>query len=694
MQVQKDNYLYRSKEECCQNHFWWRIQQCMGNQKPMYYSNGSFCDQKVFFEDWESKFTPGTWSSSDQFETLQQCCAAKFYWDIQGCVDASPKELTFTFTFTVDNIIEPTNCQDADTMGNALETAINIGLGSNSISAVSQIGCASLSRNPDTDNTECGGCLQGSFIGDYDGTRPAGYYLSSASATVTVEVTTKSSDCSDSACFQTLYSSIISDFTSFVDSGDLTTEIVTWAQNRAPPIPELWNAQVVTSSFSTSGSYSDPFNDPNGVISAVSVTTTGELTVSGVPASLTTTQKQELTSYFETSIKGTLDSQGLLPSGAVVTVTGISGGVVSYEITMNVGSQTDANQAVSEVNSFLDESSSLTLIANTVVNESSGGSLSLTSLSINSNTAGTSTETTVSKATSTGKLATTIDASSITDIDAVKALFEDSISQTLQSQGVLPKGAFVTVTGIVGGTVSYEITMYNDPSADAGSIVSSIDSALSQSSTLDAISTLVITDSAALPDASVLATLDISGFTAGATTGVPKNPWYPNFLSGKITCSNDGFTPSFMNDSPDVYLFSSKKDCCDEWFSYNPFCATAASTAKKFYPDLSTGLCAKKQEKDFESYEVDRYDTLEECCSAKFSSYNYDACCSAPGLGGCAPTGVVVYLPDWTDSNCYAKSQTALATHEEVNAFSSASDCCSSRFGWRLAACCKAAGGC
>lgn len=46
-EVQRLNYLYLSKEDCCQNHFWWRVQQCMGNDKPMYYSNGSHCDSKV-----------------------------------------------------------------------------------------------------------------------------------------------------------------------------------------------------------------------------------------------------------------------------------------------------------------------------------------------------------------------------------------------------------------------------------------------------------------------------------------------------------------------------------------------------------------------------------------------------------------------------------------------------------------------
>jgi hypothetical protein len=61
--------------------------------------------------------------------------------------------------------------------------------------------------------------------------------------------------------------------------------------------------------------------------------------------------------------------------------------------------------------------------------------------------------------------------------------------------------------------------MYNDPSADAGSIVSSIDAALSESSTLDAITDLVKTESLGSADVSLLATLDVTGFVAGATTG-------------------------------------------------------------------------------------------------------------------------------------------------------------------------------
>jgi hypothetical protein len=148
-----------------------------------------------------------------------------------------------------------------------------------------------------------------------------------------------------------------------------------------------------------------------------------------------------------------------------------------------------------------------------------------------------------------------------------------------------------------------------------------------------------------------------------------------------------------MKENKSYYLFSSKKECCDTWFSYDPFCATAASTKEKFYPDLSTGECGIKQEKDFESYEIERFDTLEECCGARFAN-TFDRCCNSPGLGGCELTGVVMYIPDWYTSECYARSESALQEHEKVVAYSSASDCCGTLFGWRKTQCCKAAGGC
>ena len=173
--IQRDNYLYRSKEECCETHFWWRVAQCMQNEHPLYVSDGEKCDQTVNLDQWEVKYTPQVWDSSDLFETLEECCNAKFWWDVPGCIAASPKEIVFTVTFEARKLIEPTTCQDADIMANAVGVSMEKGLNGGSAN-VTTLGCATLSKNPDTSNPECGGCISGSFEGDWDGTRPEGYY--------------------------------------------------------------------------------------------------------------------------------------------------------------------------------------------------------------------------------------------------------------------------------------------------------------------------------------------------------------------------------------------------------------------------------------------------------------------------------------------------------------------------------------
>ena len=330
----------------------------------------------------------------------------------------------------------------------------------------------------------------------------------------------------------------------------------------------------------------------------------------------------------------------------------------------------------------------------------------------------------MSKVTSTGQITTSVSTTGLssTQIEEVATFFEESITSELETQGVLPAGAYITVTGISNGVVSYEITMYNDPSADSSIIVSSIDSALTQASTLSAIQSSVQTNSAsgsssvatALSSVTVssftagdttgiasssnvataLSTMTVSGYTPGVTTGVSDALWFPDFVNQNKGCVNTGFEPQYMKDNESYYLFSSKQECCDEWFAFDPYCATSTSTKEKFYPDQSTGLCAKKKEKEFESWERDRYDSLEECCSAKFSTYNYAECCSAPGLGGCSTTGVVKYLPDWNTGSCNARSETSLPPWEAIFAGDSASECCSTNFGFKLSQCCRDSGGC
>ena len=99
------------------------------------------------------KYTPQTWAAADLFETLEKCCNTKFWWNVEGCKATSPKELMFEFSFDVKALIVPQSCQDADTVGNALEVAMDSGFGVKVTSNVTTHGCATLSRNVVTSNT-------------------------------------------------------------------------------------------------------------------------------------------------------------------------------------------------------------------------------------------------------------------------------------------------------------------------------------------------------------------------------------------------------------------------------------------------------------------------------------------------------------------------------------------------------------
>ena len=263
-------------------------------------------------------------------------------------------------------------------------------------------------------------------------------------------------------------------------------------------------------------------SDSSGVVEGTTITTAGELSVSGLSLS-NTSEETEATTYFTTAITDTLTAKGVLSDGATVTVTGFTNGAVQYEITVSADTSADATSTVSQINSSLSQPSTLTSIEDLAVTESSSGTLSLTGLSVNSNTVGASVESTVSKVTSTGSFATdlSITGLSSSDIAEIAMLFEESITSELTSQGVLPAGSYITITGMNNGAVSYEITMYNDLNADSSSVVSSIDSALGQTATMSAIQSAIRTSSSAGSSsvATALSTLTVSSFTPEDTTG-------------------------------------------------------------------------------------------------------------------------------------------------------------------------------
>jgi hypothetical protein len=243
-------YLYRNKEECCQNHFWWRMTQCMANEQYKFYRNGEMCDVKIDFDFWEGE---ATWSDSTLFDTRDECCANLFYYDFSGCMARSPVEFKFDFCLDVADLVPPMDCQTADIYANVIEDVINARLGSESDSNITRVGDVSLGKIAGgAGSTTCGGSLGGEgFINDNTGT-PADLSNPPPSTTVCGVISTRSTSCGQEDCLTARYDSIVSDMNTYVNDGSMTTALQARATTRLPPVPELKQASSISGTFTTS----------------------------------------------------------------------------------------------------------------------------------------------------------------------------------------------------------------------------------------------------------------------------------------------------------------------------------------------------------------------------------------------------------------------------------------------------------
>lgn len=243
-------YLYRNKEACCENHFWWRIAQCMANEEYKFFRNGEICDTKIDFEDWELN-SPAGWTDTTLFDTKDECCANLFPYDFSGCMDRSPVLFKFEFCLDVGSLLPPIDCQTADIYANVMEDAINQGLGDASDANITRVGDATLVKVDGS--TQCGGSLGGQgFINDLTGTAPDISDASSYSSTsICGVITTESYNCTQDDCLTAIHDSIVTGLNNYVNNGDLTATLQSLATTRLPPVPELQVAVGETGSLNT-----------------------------------------------------------------------------------------------------------------------------------------------------------------------------------------------------------------------------------------------------------------------------------------------------------------------------------------------------------------------------------------------------------------------------------------------------------
>jgi len=237
------------------------------------------------------------------------------------------------------------------------------------------------------------------------------------------------------------------------------------------------------------------------------VTTTGYLTIDGFNSSqLDNMQMEEAKYYFENAITQVLISQGLLSEGSYVVVTSLVNGIVEYEIHVYGQTNSVASTTITDIGLVLSNITTLTTVSSIIQSEAASAISSLSNITSAMNITGNTQTGTI------GLIMTDV------QLDEMKIIFADAISLALGSS--LTVDIIVTVTSIINGVVSYEITTNVDSSVDVSAAVTAIEAFMSNISTWDDITTYVeATVSSSIFDTITSGEpLSITSNTAGTTS--------------------------------------------------------------------------------------------------------------------------------------------------------------------------------
>ncbi|KAK1744566.1 hypothetical protein QTG54_005099 [Skeletonema marinoi] len=676
--LQSANYLYMDKQECCEEHFSWRVRQCMDNDEPVYYRDGSssICIKGETRDDYDIAF-----------DTLEECCKEQMVGRVWMFAIKSQGS-RIRYTIDLNEFAEPTNCQDADAIAKRMQEAMAPAMPSGTTILVVGLGAVTIENDVAFGTTQCGGSLagqsyQGSWSLGVDYTDPPG---TTTYATFRVFRECTSSGCTDAQSVQTLYDTTYQSMLAYAQ-GSMTQDIFN-AAGTSPAVKQLQFVVVDSTSMTSDGTYKDPRNEEENLIEASSLTVEGELSVTGFDSSsLDAAELTEAISYFQAALETTL---GL---SYPVKVTDIVDGKIIYEILITADSSSDAVAAASSIETSLATDATRADIASYAVSEASSSPLASTfnaGFVIDANTETASTEIPVAKLTVEGQLATNQANFGSGD----ESYLEEAIYEVLLGKGVISGGDKVEVTGyVVGGVITYEVISYVDAASNVKAQTDSIISQLTQTSTTDQIAAAANSS----PGCCTL-TFNVLESIHLSTTGVPTRGWWPDWNWGESTCKTGGTVPAFMNLQYGQYFSNSKRECCEQWFPYDlKGCVgpTTGGSTKEFFLPNWTNLnddCYKKLERDMDAWELaDSYGSLEECCEKRFP-YNFAGCCSAPGLGGCSLSTKTLYYPK--DGKCVGGSEGEMEGYQKTFAEDSVRECCNANFWWNKKQCCQDSGGC
>jgi len=200
-----------------------------------FYKNGEVCDVKLSISS-EDELSTG---ASVHFDTLDECCANMFWFDMAGCSTRSPVAFQFEFCVDLSGFDEYSDCPTNEIQ--TVEREMQKGLGQNSTLALVQFGSTILRKVGD--EIKC--------IGPTDHHNLTTYKLRGRVAlqddklTICGVVVTKETSCSNEACLRDSYDNVLGPFESHVYSRAFSTSLHSSAGDG------LQMAKVVASSLTT-----------------------------------------------------------------------------------------------------------------------------------------------------------------------------------------------------------------------------------------------------------------------------------------------------------------------------------------------------------------------------------------------------------------------------------------------------------
>ena len=194
--------------------------------------------------------------------------------------------------------------------------------------------------------------------------------------------------------------------------------------------------------------------------------------------------------------------------------------------------------------------------------------------------------------------------------------------------------------------------------------------------------------------------------------------WYPDWEGSNKGCLRDGNEPLYMVTNPAGFIFSDKRSCCEEHFSWgfnvcmggiggtnishgsgsSNAAGSDSGSGDKYYADWTSGDDTCKNDGNAPDYMVNAdavwlYDDLNSCCE-QFFSYKLAYC--KTGGGTVSYTGTDKWYASWDDATCF-KDCAVEGTdcggpadyYQTNNLFDSKAKCCKTNFNYDYKNCLK-----